>query len=99
MSATGTWTVTMKTPMGAQPATFELAEDGGAITGTVSTPMVPTPMEISEGTADGSDLAWKVAMTSPMPMTLEFTGNVDGDAISGSVTLGSFGSGTFEGGR
>ena len=99
MSATGTWNVTMSTPMGAQPATLELAEDGGALTGSMSSAAMGAAMDLSDGTANGNDLAWKVAMTQPMPMTLEFTATVDGDAISGSVKLGSFGDATFEGTR
>jgi hypothetical protein len=34
-----------------------------------------------------------------MPMTLEFSGAVDGDAIKGSVKAGSFGSFPFSGAR
>jgi hypothetical protein len=32
-----------------------------------------------------------------MPMTLEFTGTVDGDEIAGTVKLGEFGSSSFSG--
>ena len=35
----------------------------------------------------------------PMAMKLEFTATVDGDKISGNVSLGSFGSATLEGTR
>jgi hypothetical protein len=38
-------------------------------------------------------------MTQPMPITLEFAGKVLGDAISGSVNLGAFGSAAFSGTR
>jgi hypothetical protein len=34
-----------------------------------------------------------------MPLTLDFTGTVDGDKLSGSVKAGSFGSFPFTGGR
>ena len=34
-----------------------------------------------------------------MPMTLDFTGTVDGDKLSGSVKAGSFGSFPFTGSR
>jgi hypothetical protein len=34
-----------------------------------------------------------------MPLTLEFNGTVDGDEVSGSVTLGNFGSSSFSGTR
>jgi hypothetical protein len=99
MSATGTWDVTMSTPMGAQPATLELNEDGGSLTGTMSSAAAPAAMEITDGTVDGDALSWVVAMTQPMPMSLEFSATVEGDAISGTVKLGTFGDATFEGTR
>jgi hypothetical protein len=97
MSVDGTWAVTMTTPMGAQAITLTLASDGGTLTGDMKSPQ--GNMELSDGTVDGDSVAWKVAMTSPMPMTLTFTGAVDGDKISGNAELGSFGNAPFEGTR
>jgi hypothetical protein len=99
MSANGSWKVTMSTPMGAQEMTLDLQEDGAALTGSMSAAMAPAPMELSDGTVDGNELAWKAALTQPMPMTLEFSATVDGDAMSGKVKLGTFGDATFEGTR
>ncbi len=99
MSADGTWKVSMNTPMGAQEMTVELKEDGSTLTGSMTAAMAPQPMEISDGTVDGSSLAWKAALTQPMPMTLEFKATVDGDSITGDVALGSFGNATFTGTR
>jgi hypothetical protein len=44
-------------------------------------------------------VSWKVAINDPMDMTLEFTGAVDGDQMSGSVKLGPFGDAQFSGSR
>ena len=41
---------------------------------------------------DGDDITWKASITKPMPMTLEFSGTVDGDNLKGNVKLGMFGS-------
>ena len=68
-------------------------------TGTMSAAMAPEKMELSDGTVEGNDLAWKAALTQPMPMTLEFAATVDGDSMSGKVKLGTFGDATFEGTR
>ena len=97
MSADGTWTTTMNTPMGAQNGTMELATDGGTLTGTLSGPQ--GSLDIVDGTVDGNDLAFKANVTTPMAITLEFTATVDGDNISGTVKLGAFGSGDFTGTR
>jgi hypothetical protein len=99
MSADGKWEVSMNTPMGAQAATLELKEDGPTLTGSMSAAMAPEAIEVTDGTVDGDNLAWKASLTQPMPITLEFSATVDGDSISGSVKLGSFGDATFEGKR
>ena len=99
MSADGKWEVSMSTPMGAQAATLDLKEDGATLTGTMSAAMAPDVIEVTDGTVDGNDLTWKAALTQPMPITLEFAATVDGDAISGTVKLGTFGDATFEGKR
>ena len=56
-------------------------------------------IDIEDGTVDGDNLTWKASMTSPMPMTLEFTATVSGDEINGEVKLGAFGNATFTGTR
>lgn len=99
MSATGTWNIALNTPMGAQNTTLDLTEDGSTLTGAMSSPMGGDKLELSGGTVDGDALTWSIAMTQPMPLTLEFSGQVDGDSISGNVKLGSFGDATFEGTR
>ena len=97
MSADGTWSVTLNTPMGAQAGTLELATDGNTLTGTMSGPQ--GSMELENGTADGDSLSWTVNMTQPMPITIEATATVDGDEISGEAKLGAFGTATFSGSR
>ncbi|MEO0399085.1 MAG: hypothetical protein AAF224_06625 [Pseudomonadota bacterium] len=97
MSVDGTWNVSMKTPMGEQAATLTLASDGGALSGEMSGATGTAAIE--DGAVDGSKVSWKANITTPMPMTLEFEGEVDGDAISGNVKLGSFGNAPFNGTR
>jgi hypothetical protein len=97
MSATGTWNVTINSPMGAQQGTLDLAVDGDTLTGTMNG--AAGSMPLADGKADGNALSWTANMTSPMPMKLEFAAEVDGDAISGTVKLGAFGNATFSGTR
>jgi hypothetical protein len=97
MAIDGKWEVTINSPMGAQKATLDLKADGNALTGT-QTAMAGT-QPVTNGKIDGSNLSWSASITSPMPMTLEFTGTVDGDKLSGSVKAGAFGSFPFSGGR
>lgn len=98
MSVAGTYDIITKTPMGDQKGTFIVNVNGDGFTGSVSSPMMGA-MEISDGKIDGSRLTWKMEMKVPMPMTLEGEATVDGDAISGSVKAGAFGSMAMSGTR
>ena len=97
MSIDGTWNLTFDTPIGTQETTLAAKAVGGALTGTQTGR--DGSQDIHDGAVNGNDVSWSLAITSPMPMTLEFTGTVDGDAMSGSVKLGMFGETTFTGAR
>jgi hypothetical protein len=97
MAVDGTWNITMSTPMGERNATLSLKSAGGALTGTQAAE--GNSAEIFDGTAAGDDLAWKVSITNPMPLTLAFTGKVSGDSISGEMGIGPMGSFPFTGTR
>ena len=97
MSATGQWNVTINSPMGAQQRTLDIAVDGGTLTGTMVGPQGTLALE--DGKADGASLSWAANVTSPMPIKLEFSAEVNGDEISGTVKLGAFGNASFSGSR
>ena len=97
MSADGNWNLVISTPMGDRQATLSVKTDGGVLKGSQMAD--GNSAEIFDGTVNGNDVAWKVSITSPMEMTLEFTGAVSGNDISGSVKLGMFGNSSFSGSR
>ena len=97
MSVDGTWNVVVKSPMGDQPSTLVLKADGGTLTGTASAQ--GNTNDIANGKVDGDTVSWSNSITTPFPMTLEFTGTVSGDTLTGSVKAGSFGSFPFTGAR
>ena len=94
MSADGTWNLTMQTPMGERRSTLTLSTAGGTLTGTQQAEGDTT--NISEGTVNGNDVSWKVAITNPMPLTLTFSGTVDGNSLNGNADTGMFGSFPFQ---
>jgi hypothetical protein len=98
MAVDGTWKLVVNTPMGAQESTLVISSDGATLTGTQNAGS-GEGRPIDEGTVSGDDIAWKASITKPMPMTLEFSGTVSGDSISGQVKLGMFGSASFTGTR
>ena len=97
MSVDGNWNITVNSPMGAQPSTLSLKADGAALTGTQSAQ--GNTSNIANGKVDGDTVTWSNSITTPFPMTLEFTGKVEGDALNGSVKAGAFGSFPFTGSR
>ncbi|MGY3489152.1 hypothetical protein ACVW1C_007035 [Bradyrhizobium sp. USDA 4011] len=97
MAVDGNWNLTMTTPMGERKATLSLASSGGTLTGTQGAEGNST--EIFDGTVNGDSVAWKVSITNPMPLTLEFSGTVSGDGISGEMGIGPMGSFPFTGTR
>jgi hypothetical protein len=97
MAVDGKWEIVINSPMGAQKATLDLATDGANLSGTQSAAQGSGPLE--NGKVDGSKVSWSAKITSPMPMTLEFAGNVEGDKLSGSVKAGAFGSFPFNGSK
>ena len=97
MAVDGDWNITMTTPMGERTASLKLKADGKTLTGTQAAD--GNSGEIFDGTVNGNDVAWKIAITDPMPLTLDFSGTVDGDAISGEMGIGPMGSFPFTGTR
>jgi hypothetical protein len=97
MSAAGTWKVAMQTPIGERKITLTLQAAGGALTGKMSAED-GNAVDIYDGKLAGSSASWKADIKNPMPLTLEFSGTVDGDKISGTVSA-AVGSWPFSGSR
>ena len=97
MSVDGNWNITVQSPMGAQPSTLSLKAEGGTLTGTQSAQ--GNSSNIANGKVDGDTVTWSNSITTPFPMTLEFTGTVAGDTLNGNVKAGAFGSFPFTGTR
>jgi hypothetical protein len=98
MSADGTWKLVMNTPIGERKSTLTLKSAGAALSGKM-TNEEGNSTDILDGKADGNAVSFKAAIKSPMPLTLEFSGSVDGDKISGTVNASGVGSWPFSGTR
>jgi len=93
----GSYDVTIKSPMGDQSAVLTVNTDGDSFSGQMAGGL--GTMDIADGTIDGDTINWTMDMTVPMPMKLEATATVDGDAISGNVKAGAFGEMALSGSR
>jgi hypothetical protein len=97
MSAAGTWKLAMQTPIGERKVTLTLEVAGAALTGKMSAED-GNAVEIYDGKIAGNAASWKANIKNPMPLTLEFAGDVDGDGMSGTVNA-AVGSWPFTGTR
>ena len=95
MTADGNWNLVVSTPMGERLGSLSLKTEGTTLQGSQAADGNST--EIFDGTVNGNEISWKVLITDPMPMTLEFTGTVEGDEMAGTVKLGEFGDSSFSG--
>lgn len=98
MATDGTWKLVLQTPIGERKSTLLLKEAGGAVTGTL-TGDEGNSTDVFDGRASGDGFSFKANIKSPMALTLEFTGKVAGDGISGSVSASGVGSFPFTGRR
>lgn len=99
MPAAGTWTLSLQTPLGEYGATLALAAAGdGTLTGTL-TSTEGNSTSIHDGTINGAAIAWTAAIKSPMPLTLQFSARIEGDAMTGTVAAAGVGTWPFTGAR
>ena len=98
MAADGKWQLTINTPLGAQQSLLNISASGNTLTGTQSA-ATGDERPIEAGKVEGDQISWRASITKPMALTLEFTGTIQGDSITGSVKLGPFGAQTFHGTR
>jgi hypothetical protein len=81
--ATGKWNASIDSPQGPFAMVFDFKVDGDKLTGTMSNDfMGSTP--ISEGMVKGKELMFKLKLEGGPngPMTISYTGVVDGDHLS-----------------
>ena len=97
MAIDGKWEIVINSPLGAQKANLDLKAEGDSLTGNQSAAQGSGPLE--NGKVDGNTVSWSAKISSPMPLTLDFTGTVEGDKMSGSVKAGAFGAFPFTGNR
>jgi len=98
MAVDGTYNLELDTPMGKRTSKLTLKTDGDSLSGTHSDEM--GEQSFTDGTVSGDDFTFSTKVSSPMgEFQLSFKGTVSGDAISGEVQAGQFGSFPFKGTR
>lgn len=98
MPLAGTYDCVTSTPLGPQKGVLTIVTgEGDAFTGNISGDL--GAMEIIGGRISGNTLTWQMKMTMPMPMDLDCTATIEGDALTGKVKAGMFGTMNLTGTR
>ena len=92
---TGTWLMAVETGAGSGSPTFVLVQKGDALTGSYKGQLGEAQVT---GTVTGNDVVieYKVDAQGQV-LAVKYTGKVDGNSMSGKVSLGQLGEGTFKG--
>jgi hypothetical protein len=88
-SVDGTWKLETQTPTGMRKSKLILAAVGSTLTGEQSADGRSGP--IVDGAVKGNAVAWKISIVDPMRMTLEYSGTVRGNTMTGDMKAGRFG--------
>ncbi len=86
MSLTGTWNISISTPIGTQSVVLELTEHDGVIEGVAKGNAETTPL--INPVLDGNRLIWKQSITKPMRLNLTFDVTIDGNTLVGTSRAG-----------
>jgi hypothetical protein len=94
-NVSGTWTLSVETPMGARDMKLVATQAGEALTGNIESPRGAMPIT---GTVKGNAVAFMMKVNAQgMDMQIDYAGTVEGDSMKGTAKFGEFGDGTFTG--
>jgi len=86
MTLTGTWNLSISTPIGAQSAVLELTGKDGVVAGILKNDAETLPL--INPVLRGSRLTWQSSMTKPLRLNLAFDVTFDGDTLTGTSKAG-----------
>ncbi len=84
----GSWDVTIDTLIGKMEVVFDITEQDGVIHGIARSDA--ETVDFLDAVADGNQLTWSQAVTTPMRLTLKFEVTVEGDSMTGTSKAGMF---------
>ncbi len=90
---TGKWNMMFNLETGAAPATMTLTQDGDKVMGSLTSDQGTFEFEV---TMSGNTLEWTFELDAGGgAIEIAITGTVDGDAMTGTVSLGGYGGGDW----
>ncbi|HEU5217278.1 MAG TPA: amidohydrolase family protein [Gemmatimonadales bacterium] len=90
----GAWTMTLQSPQGPLELTMTVTQSGSTFSGSMVSPLGAS--EVSGGEIAGRTATWSTTIqVGGQSITLNYRGEVDGNRMTGSADLGTFGTATF----
>jgi hypothetical protein len=100
VAVAGEWSYTIHIPGQAMSGTFKIAEEGGNLSGTITSPDDGSEGELQEVVLSGNSLSFSFPYDAGgQAMKVSFDVVVDGNDMEGTVAAGSFGTFDVEGSR
>jgi hypothetical protein len=94
---TGTWIMTVETGAGSGSPTFVLVQKGEALSGSYKGQLGEAQVT---GTVKGDDVTIEYKVEAQgQSLAVKYSGKTDGKKMSGKVSLGQLGDGTFTGSK
>src|SRR3974390_2555951 len=93
-NALGSWKVPMSTPAGPQEMRLYIDTLSDTFTGRIESPMGNHDVA---GSVTANTLEWQMKTSKPIPLTVTFKVEIEGDALNGTAKLGMFGKSTLTG--
>lgn len=90
MTLTGTWNLSIATPMGEQKVELELVQEGPSQISGVSRNELEGEQALKDPVLNGNRLTWKTAITKPIKVTAKMDLVFDGDTVTGTAKAGVF---------
>jgi len=95
VNVTGTWNLTVETPMGARDMKLNATQNGEALTGSIASPRGEVPIT---GTVKGNAVAFMMKLNAQgMDMQIDYAATVEGESMKGTAKFGDMGNGAFTG--
>jgi len=90
----GAWNMTMNSPQGVMEILMQFTQTGDTFAGTLTSSL--GEQQVEDGQVSGRVLTWKSTIQfGGQTMTLSYRADVDGNRMSGTAELGTFGSSPF----
>jgi hypothetical protein len=94
-NVSGSWTLTVESPMGSNESTAMFEQSASTLSGKIVSERGEAPLT---GTINDSAIAFSITINvQGQSLKIDYSGQVTGDAMSGTVKFGDYGEGKWSG--